>query len=123
MQAEYPNPLLASRALKWLLCSREALDSKTLSQAICVNNAGHPLLSENEILIYNEGMDMFQFAHLSAREYLESQPGYSGEEPNLMAAEACLSCIMSESQHKQEFVHHAEHFWGDYAKLAPSARH
>ncbi|KAF7898203.1 hypothetical protein EAF00_004649 [Botryotinia globosa] len=129
MQAEYPNPLLASRALKWLLCSRKALDSKTLPQAISVNNAGHPLLSNDEILsicfnlvIYNEEMDKFQFAHLSVREYLESQPGYLAENTNLMAAEACLTFIMSESQDQPEFRSHAVSFWGNYAKLTPSAR-
>ncbi|KAF5876990.1 putative ankyrin repeat protein [Botrytis fragariae] len=129
MQAEYPNPLLASRALKWLLCSREALNSKTLPQAIFVNNAGHPLLSNDEILsicfnlvVYNKEMDKFQFAHLSVREHLESQPGYSAEDTNLMAAEACLSFIISESQDPPEFRNHAVSFWGNYAKLAPSAR-
>ncbi|KAF7929613.1 hypothetical protein BELL_0068g00030 [Botrytis elliptica] len=129
IQAEYPNPLLASRALKWLLCSREALNSKTLPQAIFVNNAGHPLLSNEEILsicfnlvVYNEETDKFQFAHLSVREYLESQPGYSAEDTNLMAAEACLTCIMSESQERPTFRNHAVGFWGNYAKSAPSAR-
>ncbi|KAF7954213.1 hypothetical protein EAE96_005342 [Botrytis aclada] len=131
MQAEYPNPLLASRALKWLLCSREALDSKTLSQGICANNAGHPLLSEDEILsicfnlvVYNREMDMFQFAHLSVREYLEAQPGYLTEETNLMAAEACLNNIVSdsESRYTPEFWLHAQRFWGNYAKSVPSAK-
>ncbi|KAF7889956.1 uncharacterized protein EAF02_002371 [Botrytis sinoallii] len=129
MQAEYPNPLLASRALKWLLCSREALNSKTFPQAIFVNNAGHPLLSNDEILsicfnlvVYNKETDKFQFAHLSVREYLESQPGYSAEDTNLMAAEACLTYIMSESQERPTFRNHAVCFWGNYAKSAPSAR-
>ncbi|TGO16238.1 hypothetical protein BTUL_0030g00230 [Botrytis tulipae] len=129
MQGEYPNPLLASRALKWLLCSREALNSKTLPQAISVNNAGHPLLSNDEILsicfnlvIYNEEMDKFQFAHLSVQEYLESQPGYLAENTNLMAAEACLRSIISESRDQPEFRSHAVSFWGNYAKLTPSAR-
>ncbi|TEY67148.1 hypothetical protein BOTCAL_0129g00200 [Botryotinia calthae] len=130
MQAEYPNPLLASRILKWLLCSREAVHLVTLSQAIRINDAGHPLPSKNEILsicfnlvVYNEEMHTFQFAHLSVREYLESQPGYSAEEINLMAAEACLTCIMSASQYTPGFLGHAERFWGSYTKLAPSSRH
>ncbi|TGO38147.1 hypothetical protein BHYA_0081g00430 [Botrytis hyacinthi] len=128
MQAEHPNPPLASCALRWLLCSREALNSKTLPQAIFVNNAGHPLLSNDEILsicfnlvVYNKEMDKFQFAHLSVREYLESQPGYSAEDTNLMAAEACLSFIMTESQDQPEFRNHALGLWGNYARLVPSA--
>lgn len=128
MQAEHPNPLLASRTLKWLLCSRRALSSRTLPQAIGVNNAGHPLLSNDEILsicfnlvVYNKEMDKFQFAHLSVREYLESQPGYSAEDTNLMAAEACLTCILSESQDRPEFRYHALDLWGNYARLVPSA--
>ncbi|TGO46428.1 hypothetical protein BOTNAR_0588g00040 [Botryotinia narcissicola] len=129
MQAEYPNPLLASRTLKWLLCSRKTLNSKSLPQAIFVNNADHLLLSNDEILsicfnlvVYNRKMDKFQFAHLSVREYLESQPGYSAEDTNLMAAEACLACIMSESQDRPAFRNHAVCFWCNYAKSVPSAR-
>ncbi|KAF7952034.1 uncharacterized protein EAE97_001531 [Botrytis byssoidea] len=129
MQSEYPNPLLASGTLKWLLCSRRALSSRTLPQAICVNNAGHPLLSNDEILsicfnlvVYNKEMDKFQFAHLSVREYLESQPGYSAEDTNLMAAEACLTCILSKSQGRHDFRIHAKVSWGNYTKLTPSAR-
>lgn len=125
MQAEDPNPLLASRMLKWLLCSRETLDAQSISQALCVDISGYSLLSKDEILsiccnlvVYNKETKGFQFAHLSVREYLETQAEYSIEQANGMAAEACLNCIISDKQQQPEFKRHAEQYWGDYTKLA-----
>lgn len=129
LQAEDPNPHLASRILKWILCARKALDSTSISQAICVERRDQTLLSIDEILsvccnlvVYNKETDKFQFSHLSVREYLESRPEYSAEEANYMAAETCLTCMVSSNLHLVRFRRHAEHFWGNYARLAARKR-
>lgn len=86
MGAENPTPLLATRTFKWIICAREALDSIGISQAVCADRCDQALLSEDETLsiccnlvIYNKETSKFQFAHLSVREYLESQSGFSTE--------------------------------------------
>jgi nucleoside-triphosphatase THEP1 len=95
---QYPNPLLAERVLKWLLCAREPLRSKTFLVAICSDMADQDLLHRSDILsiccnlvVYDGETESFRFAHLSVREHLEGLEQYSTVNANALAAEQCLS--------------------------------
>ena len=145
-----PNPKLAERTLKWLLCGQQALDSQGFIFAVCADMPpDQPLLSRSDILsiccnlvVYDEETDEFRFAHLSVQEYLEDLDGFSWPEANSLAAELCLFWVMQthgvvrrtaasilESpdlywmvKGKESFDHHADTYWPEYARLSAEMR-
>jgi len=95
-----PNPMLAARAMKWLLCAQESLGSKDFILAICAHIS--TILSHSEILgiccnmvVYDEFTDKFRFSHLSVPEYLADLDEYSQARANAFVAEQCLYWICS----------------------------
>lgn len=44
----------------------------------------------HNLVVYDEGLDVFRFAHLSVREFLEKRPEFSDISCNILAAESCL---------------------------------
>jgi hypothetical protein len=104
---QYPNPLLAERVLKWLLCAREPLRPKTFLIAICSDMADQELLRRSDILsiccnlvVYDGETDIFRFAHLSVREHLEHLERYSIMNANALATEQCLSWFFTIEKYK-----------------------
>ncbi|KAI5841657.1 hypothetical protein BZA05DRAFT_344843, partial [Tricharina praecox] len=78
-------PRLALNAFRWIQCSYEPLASETLLDAVTVelDSSGefsHDKIQVNDVLkacqnllILDEGLDVFRFAHLSVDEYFETQ--------------------------------------------------
>ena len=94
------------RILKWLLCAQRQITSSELRLAIVLNmDVSLTDLSKDRVLelchnliILDEGLDVFRFAHLSVREFLEKQPEYSQVSCHLIAAEACLLQLIAASR-------------------------
>jgi len=109
---QYPNPRLAERILKWLLCAREPLPSKTFLIAISSDMADQELLRRSDVLsiccnlvVYDGETDNFRFAHLSVREHLEIIELYSTMNSNALAAEQCLSWFFTLEKYKASSSH------------------
>lgn len=89
--------LVAKRAISWLLCAQEPLESLELIAAITVDGPkqsiwnGDVLSTCCNLVVYDGVSQHFRFAHLSVREYLESRSEYSPAEIHLEACRACLS--------------------------------
>lgn len=142
-------------ALKWMLCSRSTLPQKDFLKAITtfldidVGDFDEEVILDllsNFVVSYttDSGVQSFQFAHLSVREFLEGKPEYSVESSNSFAAEVSLltltSCSgspnasrfvqelgldtsafipFSEVESRTNGIHdYCIRFWGDHCELA-----
>ena len=108
---------VAIKILKWLLCSQRLLAAEELTAAVCIIDSGSssdsdedgesqtlPSSEENVILrlcrnlvVFDSGRQVFQFAHQSVREYLLQKPEYTLLEQHALAAERCLDVYRTES--------------------------
>jgi len=98
---------LALNAFRWVQCSYEPLQSETLLDAVTVEidctgefsregtgvKASHLLKACQNLLILDERLNVFRFAHLSVEEYMQTQQlkEYSHTE----IAKICLSLVCS----------------------------
>ena len=97
-----PNPKIAQSVMKWILCAQEALDAETFMIAVSPEVSRHTALRRSDILsicsnlvVYDKYADTFRFAHLSVQEYLQGLECYSPSKCNSLAAELCLSWLLS----------------------------
>ncbi|RDW66000.1 hypothetical protein BP6252_09635 [Coleophoma cylindrospora] len=99
---EYPNPEIASRIMKWLMCAVRKMDTAEFVAAISVDASGQCFnLKAADVLsiccnlvVLDQEQNTFRFAHLSVREYLESQENYSSLRAHSLALErSLLSCL------------------------------
>jgi hypothetical protein len=109
LDAQEPTPSLAERILKLLHCSQQGLWSDGFIFLVCSNRAKGNMLKRSDILsiccnlvVYDEEVDQFRFAHLSVREYLDDRHGYSSPEINALAAEQCLRYLLMSNENKLE---------------------
>ncbi|KIM73983.1 hypothetical protein PILCRDRAFT_715467 [Piloderma croceum F 1598] len=96
--------LTTGTILKWLMCAQSTLASAEFLAAISLNPARwgrgikpQRLFTKQQVLdlccnlvVYDNELDTFRFAHLSVREFLEEQEEYSQLSSNALAAETCL---------------------------------
>ena len=96
---------IIDNALKWLLCAQKELCAADFLTAVAANlnisdeNISVDSLLElcNNFVIYDEGLDVFRFAHLSVREFLEHMPEFTKVPCYSLAAESCLMQIIASS--------------------------
>lgn len=101
---------LAERALKWLLCANRTLQTSEFIAAVSVVSAGRCVtISSADVLnvccnmvVLDAELNIYRFAHLSVREYLESRDEYTSVKLNELATERCLDTYVSEAD---EFSH------------------
>ena len=101
-------------AFRFLLCVRGKLHTGGLLQALSVFNPENPPLSPDLLLdlCFNfidvdHQLDVFRFAHLSVREYLEAKTDYERTSNHALAAECCVRLLASaEIIERYEFVDH-----------------
>ena len=98
---------IINNVLKRLLCARTRLPSSEFRKAISINmkmplerlTNEHILDLLNNFVVFDSGLDMFRFAHLSVREFLEeSRQEYSVTAFNAVAAEVCLIDLVGSSK-------------------------
>lgn len=96
---------IIEKTLKWLLSSQRTLSTSDLLWAIAIT-LETPIedLSKETILdlcqnlvIHDEGLNTFRFAHLSVREFLEKRSEFSEISCNSLTAESCLLHIIASS--------------------------
>ena len=144
---------IIDNALKWLLCAREEMHASEFLVAVAANlktfegdiSVDSLLELCNNFVVYDEGLDIFRFAHLSVREFLEKMPAFAEVSCYTLAAECCLlqmvaysncpvaeqlmsdlHCIRlrgssgnTESSSCAEFLRYANTFWTEYCQQIP----
>src|SRR5947209_19882078 len=101
---------IAERVMKWLLCSQRPLKSREFIAAVSVDSEGrYTSLSITNLLhmccnmvVLDEELDVFRFAHLSVREYLEGREDYTKIEIHILALERCIDTYITELQPELE---------------------
>ncbi|KAL8798803.1 MAG: hypothetical protein Q9182_006375 [Xanthomendoza sp. 2 TL-2023] len=110
---------LATKALRWLLCARTPLTSMTLIEMLEMEETAKDFLTQQilslccNLVILDDSLDVFRFAHASVREFLEAQPRFSFQDINLQAAEECLHMVFrtAGSNRPVGFTEYARTFW------------
>ncbi|KAI5799542.1 hypothetical protein FPQ18DRAFT_253782, partial [Pyronema domesticum] len=99
-------PELALNAFRWIQCSYEPLRAETLLDTITVEvgrsgefSRKSPIRAKDllsicqNLLILDESLNVFRFAHLSVEEYLETKPELSKASSHTEIAKGCLSLL------------------------------
>lgn len=101
--SEEPNPKIAERTMKFLLCAQPTLDSQALLLAVSIEIPRFTLDRSDilsiccNLVIYDAETDRFRFAHLSVQEYLLSLDDFSLAASNAIATEMLL-CVRAFSE-------------------------
>lgn len=106
MNAGETSQKIADSALKWLLCAKRRLSPSELIVAVAINRDGEYIsLSERELLdiccnllVLDEELNTFRFAHLSVREYLEDLKDFNNIEANTLVLQRCVDVYLFEQQ-------------------------
>ena len=103
-QAEVGRSII-DNTLKWLLCAKKRLHASEFLIAVAANlgtsdgdiSVDSLLDLCNNFVLYDEAQDLFRFAHLSVREFLEKRPEFGEASCSGLAAECCLLQIIASS--------------------------
>jgi hypothetical protein len=91
---------IAVKTLRLLACSQKPLAASAFLTAVCPPPQ-KAIDSESlldycfNLIVKDKSLDIFRFAHLSVREYLETRDDYTPTNTHAVAAEICLACITS----------------------------
>ena len=94
---------IVKNAFRFLLCGEKRLSTGGFLKALSVLDPENPPLSPDSLLdlCFNfldvdTQLDVFRFAHLSVREYLESKSDYGSTGNHALAAECCVRLLSSD---------------------------
>ena len=97
---KYPGEVgqsIISNIMKWMLCAQRQMKSSEFCTAVVLNTAPTEELTKEHVLdlchnlvVFDDSLDVFRFAHLSVREFLEKQHEYMALSCHLLAAETCM---------------------------------
>ena len=117
-QIEQRGRTIAETVLKWLLCTKDASSRVTIAACSETTSTERGCLSIPDILdvcstlvVHDEALDRFEFAHLSIREFLESQPGYAPSEANGSVLERSLRVLIDTQPPEDPFRPYAILNW------------
>lgn len=117
-QIDQRGRTVAETIFRWLLCTKDARSSVTIaacSRAISIEsrNLSIPDILDvcSTLVVYDESLDRFRFAHLSAREFFESQPGYTPSEANRSILETSLQIVICHQPYEGRFWLYATAYW------------
>ena len=88
---------IISNTLKWLLCAQRPMNTSDFCTAVVWKSTPAEELTKEKVLdlchnfvILDSSLNIFRFAHLSVREFLEKRAEYTASSCHLFAAEICL---------------------------------
>ena len=97
---KYPGEVgqsIINNIMRWLLCAQRQMKASEFCTAVVLNTIAEEELTKEHVLdlchgfvVFDDSQDVFRFAHLSVREFLEKQDEYAAISCHLMAAETCL---------------------------------
>ena len=83
--------------LKWLLCAQRSMKSSEFCTAVGLNTVPMEELTKEKVLdlchnfvVFDDSLDVFRFAHVSVREFLEKDAEYMATSCHILAAETCI---------------------------------
>jgi ankyrin repeat protein len=132
------NLAVAEKVMKWLISAQRPLNSRELIAAISVDSGEEYLHLSNDsanefvldiccnMVVLDSAQDVFRFAHLSVREYLERRGDYTPFTTHTLASEKCLDVLTfglttpMESAVKQNsiFQSYANLYWPVHYQMA-----
>ena len=100
-QIENSGPVsreIAIQCLKWLLCAKRPLRPHELIEALLLGVSDRTTVCTTSelldvcrnLIIYDGGLDILRFAHLSVKQYLETRPEFDLHRLNALATTSCL---------------------------------
>ena len=126
-QIEQRGRSVAEAMFKWLLCTNDASSTVTIDACSRAISSEQHRLSISDILdvcstlvIYDQVLDRFRFAHLSVREFLESQQGYSPCEANRAVLKISMQTMLGNRQSVRnwrsmgQFWFYAIRYWTEH---------
>ncbi|KAH0536560.1 hypothetical protein FGG08_006568 [Glutinoglossum americanum] len=137
-ESGYWSRIFAKRALKWLLCAQRPLSLDEFLAALSTESS-KPLEKEDvlnlccNLVVWDNALNIFRFAHLSVREFLEERAEYSSVEANKIAAETCLlhlchpgsnanKSLIALNQSRRGFYDYAAIHWATHCSLCGDNR-
>ena len=97
---KYPGEVgqsIINNIMSWLLCGQRQMKSSEFCTAIVLNTIPAEELTKEHVLdlchgfiVFDDSLEVFRFAHLSVREFLEKHDEYMANPCHLIAAETCL---------------------------------
>ena len=125
---------VADRAIRWILSTQRSLNVKEFIAAISVDfNGNFVPLSVSQVLdiccnmlVLDEELEIFRFAHLSVREYFEGLKSFDKVDRHAFVLERCIDTITSELQNPskltlvddESLMPYAGRFWLEHLKEA-----
>lgn len=115
---KYPGEVgqsIISNIMKWLLCAQRQMKCSEFCTAVVMTIVPAEELTKEHVLDlchnfveFDDGLDVFRFAHLSVREFLEKRAEYVTKSCHLLAAETCLLQFIGSSKWSaaETFLHH-----------------
>lgn len=93
---------IGDKAIKWVLIARRPLRTDELIAAVSVKDNGNcTQVSKRDVLnmscnllVEDTALDVFRFAHLSVREYLETREDFIADETHVIVARRCLDIYL-----------------------------
>ena len=83
--------------MKWLLCAQRPMKCAEFCTAVAFKNFPSPELTNEMVLdlchnlvVFDDSLHVFRFAHLSVREFLEKKAEFMANPCHVLAAETCL---------------------------------
>ena len=113
---KYPGEVgrsIINNILRWLLCAQRQMKSSEFCTAVVLNTMPAEELTKEHVLDlchgfieFDNSLEVFRFAHLSVREFLEKHDEYMASPCHLIAAETCLLHFigLSESSAAKAFL-------------------
>ena len=129
-QIEQRGRTVAKTMFKWLLCTNDATSQVTIAACLRAVSNEYRCLSIPDILdvcstlvVFDEALDRFRFAHLSVREFFESQPGYTPSEANKFVLERLFPTMICNEPSEDPFWSYAILYWiSHYHRLEEQPR-
>ena len=97
---KYPGEVgqsIINNIMRWLLCAQRQMKFSEFCTAIVLNTIPAEELTKEHVLdlchgfiVFDDSLEVFRFAHLSVREFLEKQDEYMASSCHIIAAETCL---------------------------------
>ena len=117
-QIEQRGRTVAETMLRWLLCTVDARSPVTIAACSASTSTEYRSLSISDVLdvcsnlvVYDKALDEFRFAHLSVREFLETQSGFAPSEVNRSLVERSLHTMICNQRSRDHFWWYATQNW------------
>lgn len=115
--------------LKWLLYTQQLVAPDTIIDVLTVT-PGEALPDNfrwtldlilntcHNLVIYDERVNTFRFAHFSVQEFLIRQPEFGPEHAHTNIAEVCLTVLTHQFETKSNLKSYSIHHWGPHVHLS-----